>query len=211
MLLASWDDGAKTDLRMAELMQKYNIPTIFYWPSKLGNHKNTGKAKSFLSTEECKELSKNFEIGSHSMTHQFMNKLSIAKIANEIHESRKFWQDTTGQPIDSFAYPKNSLNSLTKALVKGAGYTNARTNNVGSLTPGDDLFSKKCTLQIALNRLEYNNKSWVLYADELMEKINADSIFHIFGCSWEVDVYKEWDRLEDLIKCLVAKFTTLAY
>lgn len=202
ILSASWDDGAKTDLRMAELMQKYNIPTIFYWPSKLGTHKNIGKAKSFLTIAECKELSNSFEIGSHSMTHQFMNKLSIAKVANEIHESRKFWQDCTGQAVESFAYPKNSLTSLTKALVKGAGYKNARTSMIGGLVPSEDKFETKCTLQVAINRLEYNNKSWVLFADEMIEKVTNDSVFHLFGCSWEVDAFGEWNRLEDLLKQL---------
>lgn len=205
ILLASWDDGARTDLRMAELMQKYNIPTIFYWPSMLGKHKNPGKAKSFLSIDECKELAKTFEIGSHSMTHQFMNKLDIARVTNEIHESRRVWQDHTGQPIDSFAYPKDSYGNLTRVLVKGAGYKSARTNNVASLTPGDDPFATKCTLQIAINRLEYDYKSWVLFADEMIEKITEDSIFHIFGCSWEVEEYGEWERLEDLLKRLVER------
>jgi len=202
ILLASWDDGAKTDLRMAELMQKYNISCTFYWPSMLGSHKNRGKAKSFLTIDECKELAKSFEIGSHSMSHNFMNKLDIARISNEIHESRKFWQDCTGQSINSFAYPKDSLSNLTKTLVKGAGYTNARSSQVCSLTPGEDLFAKKCTLQIGINRLEYNNKSWVLFADEIMKQVTDDSVFHLFGCSWEIDAFNEWDRLEHLLKQL---------
>lgn len=205
ILLASWDDGAKTDLKMAELMKKYNIPTIFYWPSMLGKHKNLGKAKSWLSEDECKELARDFEIGSHSMTHQFMNKMDVARVTNEIHESRRKWQDFTGQAVNSFAYPKDSFSNLTKCLIKGAGYTNARTSNVGSLTPGNDLFAKKCTLNIAINRLEYNYKSWVLYADEMLQAVKEDSVFHIFGCSWEVEEYGEWERLEELIKTLVAK------
>lgn len=205
ILLASWDDGAKTDLKMAELMKKYNVPTTFYWPALLGKHKNIGKAKSWLSIDECKELAKDFEIGSHSMTHQFMNNMDIARVTNEIHESKKRLQDITGQAINSFAYPKNSLSSLTKCLIKGGGYTNARTSGVGSLTPGDDPFAKKCTLQVALNRLEYNYKSWVLYAEEMLQAVKDDSVFHIFGCSWEVEEFKEWDRLEDLLKTLVAK------
>lgn len=203
ILLASWDDGAKTDLRMAELMQKYSIPTIFYWPSALGRHKNAGKAKSWLSLEECKELANTFEIGSHSMTHQFMNKMDIARISNEINQSRKYWQDILGKAVDSFAYPKDSFSNLTRVLVKGAGYLNARTNKVGSLKLPDDPFDTACTVQIAFNRLEYDNKAWTLFANEMIEKSNENSVFHFFGNSWEVEEYQEWERLEDLIKRLV--------
>lgn len=202
ILSASWDDGATTDFKMAELMQKYHIPTIFYWPSKIGQHKNMGRAKSFLTIPECIELSKSFEIGSHSMTHQFMNKMNIAMISNEISESRKFWQDTVSQPIYSFAYPKNSLSNLTKALVKGAGYANARTTTIGYLNPGDDLFSINCTINVGNNRLEYDGKSWFLFFEEMLPKIQADSVFHIFGNSWEIDENNEWDQLETMIRKL---------
>lgn len=198
----SFDDGASTDLKIADLMMKYDVKPVFYWPSMLGKHKNMGKAKSWLSLNECKELSKNFEIGSHSMTHQFLNKLDISTMSNEITGSRKFWQDQTGQAIESFAYPKNSLSNLTKVLIKGAGYKKARTSTTGLLTPGDDAFAINCTLQIAINRLEYKNKSWVLFSQEMMSKITENSVFHLFGNSWEVEEYNEWDRLEDLLKQL---------
>ena len=38
-ITASWDDGTTADLKMAELMVKYVIPTIFYWPENIKESK----------------------------------------------------------------------------------------------------------------------------------------------------------------------------
>jgi peptidoglycan/xylan/chitin deacetylase (PgdA/CDA1 family) len=131
-VLASWDDASIADLKIAEIMLKYDVPTIFYWPSMLEKAKNMG-TNSFLTKENCKEIAKKFTIGSHSASHQPMNKMTIPQLAMEISDSRKYWQDLTGQEINSFAYPKQSINPLIKSLVKGAGYKSARTNVVGHL------------------------------------------------------------------------------
>jgi peptidoglycan/xylan/chitin deacetylase (PgdA/CDA1 family) len=200
-VLASWDDGSTTDLKMAELMAKYNIPTIFYWPSLLKHAKNMAMTSSFLSDTECKEIASRFEIGSHSASHRPLSKVSIPQLGMEITDSRKHWQDFTGQEIESFAYPKNSLNSLTKALIKGAGYKSARTNITGCLSRQEG-FEMKCTVQIGIDRIEYENKSWELFAKEMIAKVEENSIFHIFGNSWDVESYNDWEHLEDLIKAL---------
>ena len=199
-VIASWEDGSIADFKMAELMTKYNIPTIFYWPSNLTNvNRNFGESDR-LTEGNCKELAKKFEIGSHSATHQSMAKMSIAKLAMEITDSRKFWQDTTGQEINSFAYPKKSINSLTKALIKGAGYKSARTSTPTHLSPGPDLFELRCTVQVGIDRLEYNDKCWEYYWEEILEKCDDESTFHLFGNSWDVEIYNDWDNLERLLK-----------
>lgn len=198
-VIASWDDGSTADLKMAELMTRYNIPTIFYWPSMMGKAKELRTISSWLTDKECKEIANNFMIGSHSASHQSMKKMTIPQLSMEVTDSRKHWQDLTSQEIEYFAYPKNSINSLTKALVKGAGYKFARTNVVGHLKPGDDSFAIQCTVQIGIDRIEYKNKCWEYFAEEMLSKIQPDSTFHLFGNSWEVELYNDWSALEELL------------
>ena len=202
-IISSWEDGSILDLKMAALMKKYKIPTIFYWPSLLETSKVSFDAHQRLSPKDCKKLAKKFEIGSHGATHQSLNKMSIGQLSHEITESRKLLQELTGQEINSFAYPKKSINSLTKALIKGAGYKSARTSVPTHLSPGEDPFEIKCTVQVGIDRLEYNNKSWELFWEEMVEKADDNSIFHIFGSSWDVELYNDWDNLETLLKRLV--------
>jgi peptidoglycan/xylan/chitin deacetylase (PgdA/CDA1 family) len=199
-IIASWDDGSTADLRMADLMAKYEIETIFYWPSMIGAAKDLAMTSSWLSEKDCEQIASKFEIGSKSVTNKPMNKRMIQAISMEIHSSKKYWQDVTGQEIKSFAYPRNSLNSLNKALIKGAGYTTARTSITGSLNPGNDPHSIQCTVQIGIDRIEYKEKSWELFAQEMINKCDDNSIFHIFGSSWDIESYNDWNALESLIK-----------
>jgi peptidoglycan/xylan/chitin deacetylase (PgdA/CDA1 family) len=205
IVVASWDDGSVDDLRMADLMAKYNIPATFYWPSMLGRHKFMGRAKGWLTEAQCKEIASRFTVGSHSATHQPMRKMSVEQVANEISNSRKHWQDVTGQPVEGFAYPKDSMTGLVKALLGGAGYKHARTSIVGLLSTGDDPLQTPCTVQIGVNRVEYQEKSWVMYADEMLAKAEEASIFHLFGNSWEVDEIGGWDNLEALLRQIAAR------
>lgn len=204
-VLASWDDGTKADLRMADLMAKYNIATIFYWPAMLEKAKNMAFTSSWLSEKECKEIALRFPVGSHSVTHQPMSKMSIPQVSMEISDSKKYWQDLTGQDIDSFAYPKKSLNTMIKMLIKGAGYKSARTSVPGLLSPGDDPYEIKCTVQVGVDRIEYNEKSWELFSDEMRLKANENSIFHLFGSSWDVEAVNDWENLEVLLKKLTGR------
>ena len=202
-IISSWDGASPTDFKMADLMSKYNIPTIFYWPSLLEKAKPIFSQTSWLTEKDCKSLSQQFEIGSLSATNKPMKKMTINQLAMEITDSRKYWQDLTGQEIKSFAYPKSSINSVTKCLIKGAGYKSARTYIPNHLSPGDDPFEIKCTIQVGIDRVEYNDKSWELFWEEISCKTNEDSIFHIFGSSCDIEVSKDWDNLERLLKSLI--------
>lgn len=201
-IIASWDDGAYQDFRIAELMKKYNIPTIFYWPFNLNKSLNLSKVKKFLTMNDCLELSKNFEIGSHTVTHSHLTKLTQKQAENEIFNSRKLWQDKTGQEINSFCYPRGYYNNFIKILVKNAGYINARTTIVGFLSPGDDLYESKTTIHVGIDRKEYGDISWELFSKKMLNeaKIKQDNIFHIMGHSWEIDLYNDWENLENLLK-----------
>lgn len=204
-IVASWDDGTVADLRMAELMAKYGIETTFYWPSSLSEGKNLAVIGSWLSEDECKKISKSFKIGSHSVSQKPMKKMSIAQISTEINDSKKYLQDLTGQEIDSFAYPKESYNNMIAALLRGAGYTSARTYICGHTSPGIDPFHIQCTVQIGIDRIDYKNKSWEIFARNMYEKCNEKSTFHLFGNAWDVDTYYDWNNLEDLLKLLTGR------
>lgn len=201
-IIASWDDGCVLDLRMAELMAKYNIPTIFYWPYALDKSKNMNRCKTFLTMDQCKEIAKNFEIGSHTVNHHWLTKINTQQAQNEIFDSRKLWQDALGQEIKSFCYPRGYKNGIVKLLVKNAGYTSARTTVIGHLSPGPDAMEQPTTVHIGIDRIEYKNVSWEIFARQMLEQAreNPEAIFHMMGHSWEIDLFGDWDNLENLLK-----------
>ena len=57
-LITSWDDGDYLDMRLAVLLKAYNIPATFYLHDRCN-----------LSDNDIRQLSNEFTIGGHTVTH----------------------------------------------------------------------------------------------------------------------------------------------
>ena len=124
-----------------------------------------------------------------------------------VHDMRlaELWEDLLVRPVTSFCYPRGYTNALIKMLVKNAGYENARTTVVGHLKPGDDAFAQPTTLHVGIDRIEYKQICWEMFADKMIEQADENSTFHLFGHSWEIDTFGDWENLETLFKKLTGK------
>lgn len=79
-----------------------------------------------LDASELRELgNKGFTIGSHSVSHPQLSRLSDAEALQELTVSRQKLCDVMGQPVKWFAYPYLAANERTKALTREAGYSGA--------------------------------------------------------------------------------------
>jgi len=88
-------------------------------------------------------LAAGHEIGSHTLTHPYLTRISRTKAAEEIQASRKKLQDLFGRSIDHFCYPYGDWNEATRDLAREAGYKTACTTNAGVNTPADSPFALK--------------------------------------------------------------------
>ena len=61
----SWDDGAKEDLKLADLLLKYDVPATFYLPLR-------NPERKVMNTREIKEIGERFEIGGHTANHKIL-------------------------------------------------------------------------------------------------------------------------------------------
>ena len=201
-ILSSWDDGAIQDVRLAELLEKYKIPAIFYWPAALERSKNLSRVGKFLTINDCKQISKKFSIGSHGYYHQFLTKIDNPKVHRlEIFDSRKFWQDVTGQKINSFCYPRGYNNEKIRDLVKSAGYKNARGVKIGHTGKSPDPYWTHTSVHLGIDRAEYDGEKWQVFARKMYKLAKEkNEVFHMFGHSWEIDRFKLWNDLESFLK-----------
>lgn len=204
-IITSWDDGAAQDVQLAELLAKYNLPAIFYWSWAMSLSLRMTKISKWLSRPQCSEIAGRFEIGSHTMTHPELPKLSPNGIRYELTESRRRWQDFTGQPINSFCYPRGYTHPTVARLVQQAGYFDARTVIVGHLDQGSDPYNQPTTVHVGVNRKEYGTVRWQDYARQQLVRGRAtpDSVYHLWGHSWEIDRENAWADLESLFKELI--------
>ena len=80
IVTTSWDDGHKLDLKLAGLLNKYSLKGTFYI-SKNYFEENR------LTEADILAISKNHEIGAHTINHPDLAKISANESKKEIIES----------------------------------------------------------------------------------------------------------------------------
>jgi peptidoglycan/xylan/chitin deacetylase (PgdA/CDA1 family) len=104
-----------------------------------------GEARQPLMDDaQIKEwLAAGHEIGSHGLTHQFLTRLSLPQVREEIAASKKKLEDRFGRPIRHFCYPYGDWSPAVRDLVMAAGYETACTTEAGVNTSATSSFELK--------------------------------------------------------------------
>ena len=101
-------------------------------------------AEPLMDQQQIREwLAAGHQIGSHSLTHPFMTRISPERAREEITASKKKLEDLFGMEVRHFCYPYGDWNPAVRDLVQSAGYQTACTTEFGVNTPGDSPFSLK--------------------------------------------------------------------
>ena len=221
VVVTSWDDGHKLDNKLAKILESYGLKGTFYIPMR-----NRGLGPNMgMSDSDVISLSSHFEIGAHGVTHQSLTAMSLSQARKEIAESKIRLSQLISVEVKSFCFPNGEYNSKVVGLVRESGYSNSRTTH--SLNFSFDDFRKAgpynigCTIQArqaeqvslekarkwkeivrdpVLFRAILENPRWDLFGKILFDKVCREGgVFHLWGHSWEIDINKDWDKLENLL------------
>lgn len=200
-IISSWDDACYSDCRLAELLKKYDIKAIFFWQNNLMTPFNLNRCKKFLQISDCIQISKNFDVGSHTINHHYLTRIPLEIAKNEIEKSKIYWQNILGKKISWFCYPRAKLNEHIVNIVS-KNYTYARVTALINDNKNENKFLIKPNLHVGVARKEYKDIDWYDYGIELIKnmKKNNCQTFHLIGHSWEIDLFDQWDKLEDFFK-----------
>lgn len=207
VVTTSWDDGHKLDLRVSELMKKYNIKGTFYI-SPLDREIVPEKR---LTKKELLELSEDFEIGAHTMTHPVITRVDDISVKKEILDSKEYLESILNKKVEGFCYPGGYFDKKHKDMVKDLGFRFARTVSRFSKDIGSDAFEIPTTVhayrhwsdlfsilkEVGLVRFLKSYFNWDELAIILFDKTLKDGgVYHLWGHSWEIDNNRDWKRLE---------------
>lgn len=206
---ASFDDASASDTKLADLMDKYDIETVFYWPVnwKKINH---FQRRDWLSDDEADDIASRFEIGGHTVNHRLLTRIPENEAGQEILMCKHDLERRFQKPVTKFAYPRGYYNQRLRDMVQAAGFELARTTLVGYRTPYKDPYQQHTTVHVGCDRREYKYLSWMEYALEQLELVvteasaNPDHNFqyHFWGHGWELDETDSWEGLKDLLDCI---------
>ncbi len=215
IVTTSWDDGHPLDLKLAEMLSKYDIPATFYIPIERAK-------RGCMNPDEIREIGESFDIGGHTYHHVRLPRLPIEEAKREIVESKNRLEEITGRELLSFCYPYGKFNDQIISIVKEAGFIGARTARSLTRSIKDhfrmgttvcaanwwfapyikhSLASRDIRLFGFMLRSNLFFKSWDRIAIETLDfVVKNGGIWHLWGHSWEIDSNKDWGRLEEVLR-----------
>ena len=132
-IIITFDDGLRDLLDYAvPVLKSYGFPAVFYISTDY-----VGKQSSWMVPEigiefpvmnwdEIKDLdSDGFQIGSHSMSHPYLARLSAEDCLSELKGSREILENRLGHEVRHMAYPNGSVNDNVRSLAEESGYHTA--------------------------------------------------------------------------------------
>lgn len=225
LFTTSWDDGNVLDIRIAKLLERYNVQGTFYVNQYRGDN-------NFLTPDRIRDLSRRFEIGAHTLTHPDLTTLDEQALKEEIAGSKKYLENIIGKEVLMFCYPKGLYSESVKRSVASAGFLGARTVAKYVFVRPDDSFAMGTTVQVypwPLRKKDVNHYlwgqhlfqpiqqdigkflktvpplrafvSWQAYARHWFDyAISRGDYFHLWGHSWEIEQYSMWRELEEFFR-----------
>jgi peptidoglycan/xylan/chitin deacetylase (PgdA/CDA1 family) len=221
IMTTSWDDGHSLDLRIAELLCKYDLAGTFYVP-RSAEH-------GVMTCQQIRELSKKFEIGGHTLDHVYLDRIPDAEAKEQINGSRRWIEDVTGMACTVFCFPGGKYRKRHLPLVREAGYKSARTVELLSLQlphrvaeiaiipttvqvfPHSrfayalNIFKRMSVANLSGGRALLHSRDCVTLARELFLRAAAlGGVFHLWGHAWEIEQHNQWDELEKILSMMAS-------
>lgn len=204
----SYDDGVTQDIRLIELLNKYNLKCTFNLNSELlGQNRMLIRCDQRIShykvhPSDVREIYFGHEIAVHTLTHPNLTQLPEEEIIRQVERDRLNLSDLAGYEVIGMAYPCGGVNNDDR--VAGIIRENTGVKYCRTITTTGNF-------ELQENLYRFNPSAYHLHFDEMMalgEKfvhLQADTpqIFYIWGHSYEMDYQSDyWVRLEELFKLI---------
>lgn len=170
----SIDDASQEDVRLADLCSKYELDATFYWPVEWHTLAYS-KGYNPLTFGNALDISKRFEIGSHTITHPLLTHISLDEATYEIIGSKLMLELMFDKPIRKFCPPRGYSNEDLDMIILSQ-YQSRR------LTKGKGL------VHIHPNSGANNHQPWLDCVNEETDELWCHG--------WEIEKYNLWEELE---------------
>ncbi len=205
----SYDDGIKQDIKLIEILNKYNLKATFNISSGLFDEKEPWQTNGVivprLKADKILNTYKGHEIASHSLTHPNLAAEVYSNKVYQILSDKHNLETLLEKPILGMAYPFGGYDSDVKSILKSSGILYGRTVlSTHNFNLPEDFYEWHPTCH---------------HNDRLIEKLTQDfiklkpmnsQIFYIWGHSYEFEVDNNWSHIEKITK-LIANKTDIWY
>lgn len=207
-----WDDGALQDQKLFALHEKYELPGIFFVPTK------NCEGRDVLTPQMLRQArSKWVSFGAHTDSHVYLTRIPYEQIEPEISANQKYLEDVLGEPIVHFCLPggkyKKEMLPLLYRYFKTVRTADTMCfHNDGSLyRPSIHVYPRgvKSLIGNAIRNKsfsegwqvwKYRQEPYFSIVQKLLqyEQKKETATVMIWGHSWEIEELGLWDELEQL-------------
>ena len=203
----SYDDGARTDLRFADILDKYGLKCTFNINSGL-------KDEWHLTDSEMLGLmERGHEIALHGKSHRAPCLARPIDTVRDVLDCRLELEERFGRIIRGYAYPDSGIRrfingveySDIRAQLKTLGVTYARTlgGDNNSFDIPNDLYAWMPTAHHNNERIfDWIDSFLKIETDDVYIGARAPRLLYIWGHSHEFDRDGNWERIEEIAKRL---------
>lgn len=204
----SYDDGITQDIRLIELLNKYDLKCTFNLNSELlGKNgclirENKRIAHYKVWPSDVKEIYAGHEVAVHTLTHPNLTTLEDAEVIRQVEQDRLNLSDLAGYEVVGMAYPCGGVNNddrVAKLIRENTGVKYSRT------------ITSVHNFDLQENLYRFNPSVYHLHMDKMMElarqfvelKPEEPKIFYIWGHSYEMDYDDSyWSQMDEFCKLL---------
>ncbi len=150
-VVITFDDGYPDNYTVAfPILKQYNFTAAFF---VVTSYMQPGQG--MMTWDELREMQAyGMTIGSHTVNHLDLSKLSKTEQKNEIFQSKAKIEIELGVSVNYFCYPFGNFNQTTLSLLRQAGYKLAVTTASGTARQQDNLFLLKRVFVNGLHDLD---------------------------------------------------------
>ena len=206
-LTFSYDDGVMQDLRLIEILNKYNLKATFNLNSErfgIEAHlvREGVSVEHFkVQAEDVKKIYYGHEVAAHTLTHPALCKLEDEQVIYQVEQDRMNLSELVGYDVCGMAYPGGGMNHddrVVDLVSKHTGIQYARTIMcTHDFEPQRELFRFKPSVY----HMDFD-KMFELGEEFLESKPDHPQIYYIWGHSYEFDIANTWDKFEEFCEMM---------
>lgn len=209
MFTLSFDDNTVQDVRLIELIDKYNLRATFNVnTATFGNkhtivHEGIEVCHDDLDAETVKHLYRNHEVALHTHSHPNLKRCDDQKVIYEIQENYRILSSLTGKQMIGMAYPcgGDCFDSRVKTLIPSVSpvrYARTTNSTSGFALPTDFMeWDPTCH--------QNDPRIFDLAKEFLDAQPEEDMLFYVWGHSFEFDKFKSWDTFERFCEMIASE------
>lgn len=201
----SFDDGVTQDEKLIVFMKNCGLKGTFNINAGLMGEKDwlvqpgIDVSHYKFSAEKVRDVYRDCEIAVHTMSHADLTAVPSSMAVYEITECKKELEDIVNRPVRGMAYPFGTWNEGVTDILKFCGIDYARTvKSSGSFHLPDDFLVWNPTCHHTDEKI--NAYADLFLNEETQNDYKEPLLFYIWGHSYELDAFEQWDLLEAFMK-----------